>query len=116
MSVNPTTVRGPPTSRPDCWPPTPRPWTNAWTRWPRAVCDNDPRTLDQRRSDALGAFGHGADRLACACDNPDCAAAGAQPSAVVVHVIAHEDSLTDDTPAQFDGEEPPAPTAANCER
>ena len=36
----------------------------------RAVCDGDPRTLDQRRSDALGALGHGADRLACACDDP----------------------------------------------
>ena len=79
--------------------------------WRGAVCDDDPRTLDQRRSDALGAFGHGADRLACACGRPDCDAAGAQPSAVVVHVITHEDSLTDDTPAQLDGEEEPGPAA-----
>ena len=34
----------------------------------RAVCDADPRTLDQRRSDALGAIGHGADRLSCQCE------------------------------------------------
>ncbi|WP_407664904.1 DUF222 domain-containing protein [Mycolicibacterium moriokaense] len=76
----------------------------------RAVCDNDPRTLDQRRSAALGALGHGADRLACGCGDPGCAAAERQPSAVVVHVIASEDSLTDDTPAQLDGtvELPPA--------
>ncbi len=45
-----------------------------------AVCEHDPRTLDQRRADALGALGHGADRLACGCDDPDCAAAGAQPA------------------------------------
>ena len=74
------------------------------------VCDQDPRTLDQRRADALGALGHGADRLACACDNPDCDAAATPASAVVVHVIAHEDALTEDTPARFDGEQPPAPS------
>ncbi|WP_099037818.1 HNH endonuclease signature motif containing protein [Mycobacterium neglectum] len=74
-----------------------------------AVCANDPRTMDQRRSDALGAFGHGADRLTCGCDNPDCDAAGRQPSTVVVHVITHEESLTDDTAAQLDGKEPRRP-------
>ncbi|HEX9834470.1 MAG TPA: DUF222 domain-containing protein [Mycobacterium sp.] len=77
-----------------------------------AVCGNDPRTLEQRRADALGALGHGADRLVCGCGTPDCAAAGTQPSAVIVHVITGEDSLTDDTPAQLDGKEPPGPTAA----
>ena len=81
-----------------------------------AVCDHDPRTLDQRRSDALGAFGHGADRLACRCGNPDCPAADAQPSTVVVHVIAHEDSLADDTPVEFDGQEEPAPDRSRCGR
>jgi Domain of unknown function (DUF222) len=63
----------------------------------RAVCDNDPRTLDQRRADALGALGNGADRLACGCGDVDCAAAGVQPSAVVINVIAEENSLADDT-------------------
>ena len=58
----------------------------------RAVCDGDPRTLEQRRSDALGALGHGGDRLACGCDDPACEAAGVQPSAVVVHVVADEES------------------------
>ena len=33
----------------------------------RGVCDADPRTLDQRRADAFGAFAAGAERLACAC-------------------------------------------------
>jgi hypothetical protein len=76
-----------------------------------AVCDNDPRTLDQRRAAALGAFGHSADRLVCACENPDCDAKTSQPSTVVVHVIAHEESLTDDTPAQLDGVDPHQPPA-----
>ena len=31
----------------------------------RAVCRADPRTLEQRRADALGALAHGGDRLAC---------------------------------------------------
>jgi hypothetical protein len=76
-----------------------------------AVCDNDPRTLDQRRAAALGAFGHGIDRLSCQCGNPDCAAAAKQVGTVVVHVVAHEESLTDATPAQFDGKEPPHPVS-----
>ncbi|WP_099037591.1 HNH endonuclease signature motif containing protein [Mycobacterium neglectum] len=76
-----------------------------------AVCEGDPRTLDQRRAAALGAFGHGADRLVCACENPDCDAAGVQPSTVVVHVVAHEESLADDTAAQWDGKEEPDPNA-----
>ncbi|BBZ19705.1 HNH endonuclease signature motif containing protein [Mycolicibacterium gadium] len=75
----------------------------------RTVCDADPRTLDQRRAAALGALGHKADRLACLCEDPDCPAKDAQSSAVVVHVIAHEESLTDDTPAQLDGEAPVDP-------
>ncbi|MBY0291018.1 MAG: 13E12 repeat family protein [Mycobacteriaceae bacterium] len=73
------------------------------------VCDNDPRTHAQRRAAALGALGHHGDRLACACEDPDCDAADSQPSTVVVHVIAHQESLTDDTPVQLDGEEPVDP-------
>ena len=76
----------------------------------RAVCDADPRTLEQRRADALGALAHGGDRLACGCGHPQCAAADiAAPSATVVHVIAEEHSLADDTPVQLDGEEHPRP-------
>ncbi|MFI5510658.1 DUF222 domain-containing protein [Mycobacterium sp. NPDC051804] len=73
----------------------------------RTVCEGDPRTLDQRRSAALGALGQKAERLVCGCENPDCDAKGAVSSAVVVHVVAHEESLTDDTPAQLDGKDPP---------
>ena len=76
----------------------------------RAVCDGDPRTMDQRRSDALGAFGHRAERLSCQCGSDDCDAAGVQPNAVVVNVIGEEKSLTDDTPVILDGENPDKPT------
>jgi hypothetical protein len=57
------------------------------------VCENDPRTLDQRRSDAIGAIGHGHDRLACLCNNQDCLGAIPTPSIVVVHVVAHSESV-----------------------
>jgi hypothetical protein len=80
------------------------------TQMARGVCENDPRTIDQRRADAMGALAAGADRLTCACEDPDCSAAeNAAPSATVVHVIAEERSLADDTPVQLDGEEPPRP-------
>ena len=76
----------------------------------RAVCAGDPRTLEQRRSDALGALGQGGDRLACQCGGVDCAAAEAVPSAVVINVIAEENSLTDDTAVRLDGAGPPGPS------
>ena len=56
------------------------------------VCDDDPRTLEQRRADAVGALAAGHTVLACACGSSQCAAAGADspppPAAVVVHVVA----------------------------
>ncbi len=77
-----------------------------------AVCAGDPRTCEQRRADAMGALGRGADRLACRCGATECGADGGGPSAaVVVHVIAEADSLADDTPVQLDGAAP-APAGA----
>ena len=38
------------------------------------VCDDDPRTLAQRRADALGALAAGGDQLACPCQTADCPA------------------------------------------
>jgi hypothetical protein len=79
----------------------------------RTVCEHDPRTIDQRRADAMAALAAGADRLACACGDPNCpAAAAAPPSTAVVHVIAEERSLADDTPVQLDGTGPQGPTTA----
>jgi hypothetical protein len=59
------------------------------------VCPADPRTKDQRRSDAIGALSHGADRLACLCDVEDCPAGEIPPSTgVVIYIVAHQDTIT----------------------
>jgi hypothetical protein len=71
----------------------------------RTVCPADPRTLDQRRADAMGALAHGNDRLACLCETDDCPAGQNPPSTgVVVYVIT-----SSDTAAQPDAPAPPAP-------
>ncbi len=60
------------------------------------VCDDDPRTIAQRRADALGALAAGAERLACTCGSIDCptSADGTEhPSGVVIHVVAEESAL-----------------------
>ncbi len=75
----------------------------------RAVCDGDPRTMDQRRADALGAIGHSADHLACQCGSDRCPVAGVQPNTAVINLIAEEQSLADDTPVVIDGENPDKP-------
>jgi hypothetical protein len=60
----------------------------------RGVCQDDPRTLAQRRSDALGALGAGSVVLSCACANPDCPAVvdDGRASSIVIHVIAEQSS------------------------
>lgn len=65
------------------------------TQLAHTVCDDDPRTLAQRRADALGALATGADTLACACANTDCPAAGADTRAgnVTVYVLAEQATL-----------------------
>lgn len=65
------------------------------TEMARQVCADDPRTLGQRRADALGVLATHGDRLSCHCANPDCPAAGAdtRANAVIIHV------LTDTAPA-----------------
>jgi hypothetical protein len=69
------------------------------------VCQGDPRTLAQRRADSLGALAAGAQRLRCRCDTPDCPAAEATASAVVIHVVADQGTLdgTSATPAYLLG-------------
>ena len=59
------------------------------------VCDDDPRTIAQRRADAMGALAAGADRLACACGNPDCPSGGndGRASNVVIHVVTESSAL-----------------------
>lgn len=84
------------------------------------VCDDDPRTLGQRRADALAALAAGAGQLACACDNPRCptrtGSRDASTGAVVVYVVADSDSIDCSADPQHDGRSaqsrPQAPAAA----
>ena len=73
------------------------------------VCDDDPRRRDQRRADAMGALAHGKDRLACLCGNEHCLGGVAVPSTVVIHVVAHADSVTV-PPAPDQPDQPDQPT------
>lgn len=59
------------------------------------VCPNDPRTLDQRRSDAVGALGRYRDALDCRCGREDCTAVAerAAVSNALVHVLAEKSTL-----------------------
>ncbi|HTY28041.1 MAG TPA: DUF222 domain-containing protein [Mycobacterium sp.] len=65
------------------------------TQMAHGVCDDDPRTIAQRRADALGALAAGADRLACACGSPGCPSGDddGRASSVVIHVLAEADAL-----------------------
>jgi hypothetical protein len=88
----------------------------------RGVCEADPRTLGDRRSDALAALRTGATELACACGNDDCPAAARQPSppaTAVIHVVAHPQTVaaarTDHTTTAPDGAAAPAASGeAKC--
>lgn len=60
------------------------------------VCDDDPRSAGERRSDALAAMADLNDRLACRCTNPHCPTKE-QPApapSVVISVIADQAALT----------------------
>ena len=73
------------------------------------VCDADPRTVGQRRADAMGllAVDPNAERLACLCGEPGCPAAGVDPRSAAVTVYV----LTDTVPGVATGVVPgnPAP-------
>jgi Domain of unknown function (DUF222) len=68
------------------------------------VCDNDPRTIDQRRADALGALAAGHTGLACACGMTDCRAEIPAANSVVVHVVAEATALDAADTADLNGE------------
>jgi Domain of unknown function (DUF222) len=82
------------------------------TQMAHDVCDDDPRTVPQRRADALGALGAGADRLTCGCGNADCPSSS-QPderaTSVIIHVVAHEDTLDAEPDPHASGERAPRP-------
>ncbi|MCB1290221.1 HNH endonuclease signature motif containing protein [Mycolicibacterium sp.] len=56
----------------------------------REVCDDDPRSMGERRADALGTLAAGGQHLSCQCGGPECPASGPDPRAtsVVIHVLA----------------------------
>ncbi|UUO02231.1 HNH endonuclease [Mycolicibacterium novocastrense] len=73
----------------------------------QGLCDNDPRSMGERRADAIGALAANQDRLGCACGSPTCAAAAPQTSNVVVHVIADQDAI-ENAAAAAGNDAPPA--------
>ncbi|ORW79466.1 hypothetical protein AWC22_19000 [Mycobacterium riyadhense] len=81
------------------------------TQMARGVCAGDPRTVAQRRADALGALAAGADRLACGCANPDCPCGSGddgRASAVLIHVLAEAAALEAAPDSHMSGQAPPS--------
>ncbi len=72
------------------------------------VCQGDPRTLPQRRADALGALAAGGDRLACQCPDSDCPARvpDARANAVIIHVVAEPATIAAPPDPCLNGDEP----------
>jgi hypothetical protein len=81
------------------------------TQMAQQVCDDDPRTLDQRRADALGALAAGGEHLACACASPDCPAETDDPraGAVIINVVAEASALSATPDPHTSGERPSRP-------
>jgi Domain of unknown function (DUF222) len=85
------------------------------TAMAHGVCNDDPRTLGQRRSDAMGALAAGSEHLSCLCGKPDCPAASAdgRAGAVVIHIVADHSALTAQPDPALHGEDtPPTPKPA----
>ena len=84
----------------------------------RSVCRADPRTLGERRSDAIGILAAGGHTLPCRCTDPGCPLAGpdARADAIVIHVLTDHHPDTPTTPAGPTGTPvgpsapPPAPS------
>ena len=73
------------------------------------VCGQDPRTLAQRRADALGTLAAGGNQLACGCGSADCPArldADPRAAAVVVHVVAEPAAVAAAPDPHTSGEQP----------
>jgi hypothetical protein len=72
-----------------------------------AVCENDPRSKQQRRSDACGPLARGEATLACQCGSEDCPAVVERKAAAdaVIHVLADQATLdgTSDHPGYLPG-------------
>ena len=73
-----------------------------------SVCKDDPRTMGQRRADALGALAVGSDHLACACGGAQCPANpdDGRASHVHIHIAGDPSALTAPSDAGLHGESP----------
>lgn len=69
-----------------------------------SVCENDPRTLAERRAHAHDAAVQGARRLSCRCGRDDCPAGGIVIGPTVIHVLADPPSLTPPPVPEIDDE------------
>ncbi len=71
------------------------------------VCDNDPRTKEQRRADAIRPLSLYEATLACRCGSGDCAALAERKAVreVVIHLLAEQATLegTSDQPGYLPG-------------
>ncbi|MFC0451023.1 HNH endonuclease signature motif containing protein [Rhodococcus jostii] len=72
------------------------------------VCSKDPRTLAERRADALTALADGTGALVCRCGNEHCHTRTGRPTArraPLIQVVINAGTLLglDDTPAHLDG-------------
>jgi uncharacterized protein DUF222 len=71
------------------------------------VCANDPRTKQQRRSDACGPLGRREATMACLCGSDDCTAAAERNafSGIVINVLAEQATLdgSSDQPGYLPG-------------
>jgi hypothetical protein len=82
------------------------------TQMAHDVCQDDPRTVAQRRADALGALAAGADRLACGCGSAACPAGvdgDQRATSVVINVVAEESALAAAPDPHMSGERPDRP-------
>lgn len=61
----------------------------------RSVCPEDPRTVGQRRAEAMAAVFGGSDRIACQCGSPECPSptSPALAGGVVIHVVADQETV-----------------------
>ncbi len=73
----------------------------------RTTCPDDPRTLDERRADAIDLPALGATALPCECGNDTCPAAGTEAPAghIVIHLLGDRDTVEgrSDRPALLPG-------------
>jgi hypothetical protein len=64
------------------------------------VCPGDPRTVEQRRADAVHSITHALDYLPCLCGSDDCPGPNTPPAGnAVVYVVVNEDTLDDGSDA-----------------